>query len=254
MLAHIPLAPAFGAEVLDLDLARVAPTQFHELYALWKKHHVLLLRGQTLDDRAWTRLVAMFGEPGRAESPNAAADAEWHAAASHLQRPPLAMLAHAAEPRGDSAIWFANLAVALRSMPPDLVTRLRRFALHHAAPDAVRGSANDDPTRAPAALHPLVIVHPETGEPAVYLGRRRQSWFAGLPLDESERLLNIMWSYATAPAVTWRHAWRAGDVLLWNNLTTLHRLEGAGGNAPRLLRAQVEGRYTLSAPIQQEAA
>jgi taurine dioxygenase len=194
----------------------------------------------------------MFGERVPAPPPHAAADAEWHAAGSHLPRPPLALLAHAGEPRGDSAIWFANLAVVLRSLPPELVARLRRLAIHHAAPDAPRRSANDDPTRAPSSLHPLVIVHPETGEPAVYLGRRRQSWFAGLPLDESERLLNIMWSYATAPAVTWRHAWRAGDVLLWNNLTTLHRLEPAG--ASRLLRAQVEGRYTLSAPIQQEAA
>jgi taurine dioxygenase len=254
MLAHIPLAPAFGAEVMDLDLARVTPERFHALYSLWKKHHVLLLRGQRLDDIAWKRFVGMFGELEPAAAPHGgSADAEWHAAGSHLQRPPLAMLAHAGQARADSAIWFANLAVALRSLPPELVTRLRRFTIHHAAPGAPRSSANDDPTRTPAAQHPLVIVHPETGEQAVYLGRRRQSWFAGLPLDESERLLNIMWSYATAPAVTWRHAWRAGDVLLWNNLTTMHRLETAAG-AAGLLRAQVEGRYTLSAPIQQEAA
>lgn len=253
MLAHIPLAPAFGAEVLDLDLARVTPARFHELYALWKKQHVLLLRGQQLDAAAWTRFVAMFGEAEACAQPAAAADAEWHATGSHLQRPPLALLAHAAEPRAEGAIWFANQAAALRTMPSELVTRLRRLAIQHASPDAVRGSANDDPARSRGALHPLVIVHPETGEHAIYLGRRRQSWFAGLPLDESERLLNIMWSYATAPAATWRHAWRAGDVLLWNNLTTLHRLENAGSCAG-LLRAQVQGRYTLSAPIQQEAA
>jgi taurine dioxygenase len=159
----------------------------------------------------------------------------------------------AGEPAAGSAIWFSGLAAALRSMPPDLVARLRRLAIRHGG---IRGRvANDDPADVTGTVHPLVIVHPETGEHALYLGRRRDTWFAGLPLDESERLLNIVWSYATAPAVTWHHAWEAGDVLLWNNLTTLHRHDTLHAEAARLSRrAQVAGRYTLASPIQQEAA
>lgn len=250
MLAHIPLAPSFGAEVLDLDLRRLTPARCQALYALWKQHHVLLLRRQRLDDAAWRELAALFGELERSEGATRAADAEWQSVGSHLLRPPVALLAHAGEAPPAGALWFASLGCAVRSMPVDLVSRLRRLAVQHVAPHAQQRSANDDPGRSPCTVHPLVIVHPETGEHALHLGRRRHSWFAGLPLDESERLLNIVWSYATAPAVTWRHAWRPGDVLVWNNLTTLHRHEGAG----ELQRAQSPGRYVLSAPIQQEAA
>jgi alpha-ketoglutarate-dependent taurine dioxygenase len=146
-------------------------------------------------------------------------------------------------------------------MPAELGSRLRRLAMRHAGrlaladPIAFRHVANDDPVQVTGSVHPVVIVQPETGEHTLYLGSRRSSWFAGLAPDESERLLNIVWSYATAPAVTLHHAWQPGDVLLWNNLTTLHRHDPpAARPARRLGHAQVRGRYTLTSPIQQEAA
>ena len=254
MVSHTPLCTEFGAEIHGIDLARITEPQFRLVYGMWKRHHVVLFRGQRLSPADFDRFAARFGELDAA--PPQGDDGEWHASGAHLERPPFARIQHAAEPPGRSATWFANLAAALRSMPPDLVTRLRRLAIRHTgamlagAPGRV---ANEDPLEALGTVHPLVIVQPESGEHALYLGCRRSSWFAGLPLDESERLLNIVWSYATAPAVSWRHAWRHGDVLLWNNLTTLHRHE-AGDSARQLRRAQLKGRYRLSAPIQQEAA
>jgi len=114
--------------------------------------------------------------------------------------------------------------------------------------------ANDDPMRSVGTAHPVVIVQPETGEHTLYLGRRRNAYIPGLPLEESERLLNIIWSYATAGSVTLCHQWRLGDVVLWNNLTTMHRRDAFPSDQFRTLhRSQIKGRYTLSAPIQQEA-
>lgn len=105
-----------------------------------------------------------------------------------------------------------------------------------------------------AALHPMVIMQPETGEPSLFLGERRAR-IAGLAAAESERVLNIVWSYATAASVTLCHRWQPGDVVLWNNLTVLHRHDVLPpGAARRLQHVRFKGRYTLAAPIQQEAA
>lgn len=260
MVRHTLLCTSFGAQVHGIDLARITAPQFHRIYALWKQHQVLLFRGQRLDDSQFDGLAARFGEI-EAGAAAAHGETEWHAAGAHLDRPPFAQLMHAPETPGCAGIWFASLSAALRSMPADLASRLRRLAMRHAGslsmaePIAFRRVANDDPVQVTGSVHPVIVVQPESGEQTLYLGNRRRSWFAGLAPDESERLLNIVWSYATAPAVTLHHAWESGDVLLWNNLTTLHRHDRpAAAPARRPWHAQVRGRYVLTSPIQQEAA
>jgi len=69
----------------------------------------------------------------------------------------------------------------------------------------------------------LVYTHPETGRRALYLGRRRNAYLDGLPLDESEALLDEIWAEATREPLTWRHQWRVGDLVLWDNRCTMHR-------------------------------
>jgi taurine dioxygenase len=115
--------------------------------------------------------------------------------------------------------------------------------------------ANDDPTQSVGTVHPIVIEQPETGEPTLYLGRRRNAWIPGLPVEESERILNLVWSYATAPAVTLQHQWQLGDVVLWNNFTTMHRRDAFPADEIRTLhRSQIKGRYVPASPVRQEAA
>ncbi|MEJ5988370.1 TauD/TfdA family dioxygenase [Ramlibacter sp. PS3R-8] len=260
MVRHTPLCASFGAEIHGIDLARITAPQFHLLYALWKRHHVILFRGQRLADGEFDRFAARFGEI-EAQAESERADTEWHAAGAYLERPPFAHLMHAPQQAACTGLWLASLSAALRSMPTDLASRLRRLAMRHAGslamaePIAFGRVANDGPVHVTGSVHPVIVVQPESGEQSLYLGNRRQSWFAGLAPDESERLMNIVWSYATAPAVTLHHAWQPGDVLLWNNLTTLHRHDppmAASAQPPR--HAQVRGRYVLTSPIQQEAA
>jgi alpha-ketoglutarate-dependent taurine dioxygenase len=68
-----------------------------------------------------------------------------------------------------------------------------------------------------------VGVHPEAGRRFLYLGRRRHAYIEGLPLEESEALLDEIWTYATADAQTWYHRWRPNDLLIWDNRCTMHR-------------------------------
>jgi taurine dioxygenase len=285
------ITPALGALVEGVDLAGITAGEFRQLHEIWKKHHVLVLRGQRLTDAQFERFSAMLGEldpppnqgAGRKSVPghpnlyvvsnrkSAAGEplgalgdgeASWHTDMSYLERPPFASMLWAIElPTTGGDTWFASMPAALRSMPADLVQRIRRMAIKHDGTYDSGGNVrkgmvpNDDPVQSVGTMHPIVIVQPETGEHTLYLGRRRNAWIAGLTLEESERLLNIIWSYATAQAVTLRHRWQLGDVVLWNNLTTMHRRDAFPANEYRTLhRSQIKGRYTLSAPIQQEAA
>jgi taurine dioxygenase len=99
----------------------------------------------------------------------------------------------------------------------------------------------DDPLTSQGVCHPLVVTHPETGRQALYLGRRRNAYVVGLPLDESEALLDELWRYATQDELTWRHQWRPGDLVLWDNRSTMHRRDAFDPNARRILhRTQIK--------------
>jgi taurine dioxygenase len=92
------------------------------------------------------------------------------------------------------------------------------------------------------AVHPLVCTHPESGRHALYLGRRRNAYVVGLPLAESESLLDELWSYASRDELTWYNKWRVGDLVLWDNRCTMHRRDPFDENSRRIMhRTQVKG-------------
>ena len=73
------------------------------------------------------------------------------------------------------------------------------------------------------ARHPLVRTDRQTGRKALFLGRRPNSYVAGMSVAASEALLDALWAHATQKRFTMCHQWRVGDVLMWNNLAVLHR-------------------------------
>ena len=99
-----------------------------------------------------------------------------------------------------------------------------------------------DPRTSPGTLHPLVYVHPETGRAGLYLGRRRNAYIEGLSLHDSNALLDEIWSQATRESLTWRHQWRVGDLVLWDNRCTMHRRDAFDPAARRVMhRTQIKG-------------
>ena len=83
---------------------------------------------------------------------------------------------------------------------------------------------------------------------ALYLGRRRNAYIPGLSLEESERKLDALWAHATKPELTWYQEWRVGDVVMWDNYSTMHRRDAFDPSTRRLLRrTQVSGlRYAAA--------
>ena len=137
---------------------------------------------------------------------------------------------------------------ALDELPETLHRRLEGLAIKH---DATTNSAGylragiapaADLTRSPGACHPAIRRHPESGRPALYLGRRHLAYVPGLALAESETLLDQLWAHATQERFTWHHQWRAGDLLIWDNRAAMHRRDSFDAGARRIMhRTQIKG-------------
>lgn len=92
--------------------------------------------------------------------------------------------------------------------------------------------------------HPLVRTHPETGQKALYLNPIRMECIDGIPREESDRLLDFLHDHVTQPRFEYRHQWRPGDVLMWDNRSALHQANDDYDwrtQARRLLRIMLEG-------------
>jgi alpha-ketoglutarate-dependent taurine dioxygenase len=82
-----------------------------------------------------------------------------------------------------------------------------------------------------------------TSQAALYLGRRRNAYVMGLELAESERLLDEIWSFVDT--AVYAHRWALGDLVLWDNRTTMHRRDAFDPKARRVMhRTQIKGSAT----------
>jgi len=273
------LADALGAEVSGVDLSQpLGEATFAAIRAAWLEHAVLRFRGQRLTDPQLIAFTRHFGEldppgpnpygkPFLPEHPElnvisnikvdgtpigglGDGEAIWHADMTYVEQPPMGAILHALEipPTGGDTYW-ANQCAAHDALPAALAKRIEgRRAVHDATYNSAgikRKGYEDvtDPRRAPGARHALVRQHPETGRKVLFLGRRRNSYIEGLELAESEALLDELWAHATQPQFVFRHQWRVGDVVVWDNRCTLHRRDPFDPAARRLMhRSQIKAR------------
>src|SRR5262249_37443026 len=144
--------------------------------------------------------------------------------------PPKAAILYALEvPPSGGNTYFADMFAAYETLAPELKAAIKgRLAIH----DASRNSAGElrkgykevtDVRETVGARHPLVRTDPKTGRKALFLGRRPNSYVIGMDVAESERLLDALWAHVSEPRFAMCHRWKKGDLLMWNNLSVLHR-------------------------------
>jgi taurine dioxygenase len=273
----IPSGYALGAEIQGLDLRNISGDDFTTIHRTWLDHLVVLLRGQQLSDDDLIHFSRRLGdldwapvqesgrrfveghpeiyvvsnvmERGEPIGSLGSGEAVWHTDMSYLEVPPKASMLYALEtPSAGGNTYFCNMYAAYDSLPDALCRRISSLSLKHDATYNSGGyvrqglAAVDDPLASPGVYHPLVVTHPETGRRALYLGRRRNAHVAGLPLAESEALLNELWYYATRNDIAWPHQWRVGDLVLWDNRCTMHRRDAFDPESRRVLhRTQIKG-------------
>jgi taurine dioxygenase len=178
-----------------------------------------------------------------------AGEATWHTDMSYLTDPPKASMLYALEvPPSGGNTYFNNMYLAYETLPAEMKKQIEGRRLKHDGTYNSGGyvrqgvAAVDDPISSPGTYHPLVCTHPETKRRVLYLGRRRNAYIDGLPLAESESLLDELWRHATQDELTWFNEWRPGDLVLWDNRCTMHRRDPFDANSRRVMhRTQIKG-------------
>jgi taurine dioxygenase len=272
-----PTGAALGAEVRGVDLKSLDEPQFAALKHAWHRHQVILLRGQTLDDQDLIAFSRRFGDldwapvqetgrrfveglpeiyivsnvkqNGEPIGSLGAGEAVWHTDMSYLEKPPMASTLYALEvPPSGGNTSFCSMYAIYDALPAELKRRIAGLKIKHDGTYNSGGflrqgvTPTDDPRTSPGALHPLVCTHPDTGRQMLYLGRRRNAYLDGLDLPESEALLDELWRFVERPEFAWEHAWRVGDLVMWDNRCTMHRRDPFDDATRRVMhRTQIKG-------------
>jgi len=273
----VPTEKALGAEIRGVDLRDVKNDEFAAIYQAWLDYSVILFRHQKLTDENLTAFSKKFGdldwapiqetgrrfveghpeiyvvsnvvENGVPIGSLGAGEATWHTDMSYLADPPKASILYALEvPSSGGNTYFSSMYRAYELLPEALKRRIEGMIMKHDATYNSGGylrqgtAAVNDPVTSSGARHPLVCTHPETKRRLLYLGRRRNAYIEGLPLAESEALLDELWSYADREENVWHNEWRVGDLVMWDNRCTMHRRDSFDSSSRRVMhRTQIKG-------------
>lgn len=261
----VPVAGRIGAEIrgvrLSADLNAGVRTQIREA---WLKHKVLFFRSQHLDEAQQESLPTLFGAPpvghptvpsidgtnyiteldsrhgGRANS--------WHTDVTFVDAYPRASILRAlvVPTAGGDTVW-ANTVAAYRELSPELRELADKlWALHTNEYDyqarRTKASAEDlkyyDEVFTSTVYeteHPVVRVHPETGERSLLLGHFVKK-LIGLSSHDSHHLFEVFQEHITRLENTVRWRWAVGDVAVWDNRATQHYAINDYGDQHRLVR------------------
>ena len=274
MMLIRPLSTHTGADIVDVDVKTLSDEQFEKIHAAWIDRCVIRFRDQHLDIDDLQRFSARFGpleempqysrlsEEARRLIPNkyvtvisnikvdgkpigglGNAEASWHSDMTYNPVTPTAsiLLAEEAPPAGGDTHFVSQFA-AYDALPAELKQRLATVSIKH---DATHTSVGElrrtyeqpaSPVDAPGAIHPAIRQHTESGRKALFLGRREWAYIPGIPLADSEKLLDEIWFYAAPQSLIWTQQWKVGDLIVWDNRSTLHRRAEFDASHRRLMR------------------
>jgi taurine dioxygenase len=176
-------------------------------------------------------------------------ESHWHTDMSYGDVPPMASVLYGIEvPPSGGDTSFANMYAAYEGLDDQTRQQIAELNCVH---DASRNSVGElrrgfddvtDPRRTKGAVHRIVRTHPVTGRKCLFLGRRRNAYIVGLPVAESEALLDRLWEQASRPEYCWTQVWRKGDVVIWDNRCAMHRRDAFDDSHDRVMhRTQICG-------------
>lgn len=250
-----PLTLHIGAEIGGVDLSKpLSPNIVADIRAAFLKWKVVFFRDQNLDHAQHVTMARAFGDPtiGHAvfghvdgypevysvaktrtanqfrEQKMVTSWTGWHADITAAVNPPMASILRGVTipPYGGDTLWsnlsaaYAGLSGTMRTIVDDL-----RGVHVFGSNDGVKTTNEYDKTldrRRLVSEHPLVTVHPETGERVLYVSPTYVKSIKGMTPRESQKFLEILWEHAVRPEYTVRFKWNEGDIAFWDNRSTVH--------------------------------
>jgi taurine dioxygenase len=245
-----------GAEIIGLDLtAPVDDAVRKALNAAFARYHVLVFRDQKMDAAQFAHAGETFGEimsqhhkdvratghPEVFEIRNEkTADGKYRIAgesfhtdhSNHPMPPKATALFTVSLPSYGGDTQFVNMHNAYDDLSAGMKQRIDGLRAYHVweskySPRKMRPLADQSKKALPPpALHPLVRLHPENGRKALYLNPVRMESIPGLPDDEALALIKQLMDHATQKKYEYRHQWRYGDMVIWDNRSVMHQANG----------------------------
>ena len=176
---------------------------------------------------------------------------------SNFAAPPKATMLHAiALPKFGGDTQFVDVRAAFDDLPEEkrrMLVRLRSPHVYESSqsPRKMAALSPEERAKVPQTVQPLVIRHPESGRSALYLNTGRMEGVEGMPQDEAFKLIDELYAHATRSNYEYRHQWRAGDLVIWDNRSVMHQANADYDPAEYrfLYRIMLQG-----APLQPAAA
>lgn len=258
-IAILPATPTIGAEISGFDLDRpLSSAEAELLRAAWLRFKVVFFRDQDISHESHVRLGRLFGElEGHPVIPSVEGYPEilriegvegvqlsaetlapfqaynkWHTDVTFRQRPSIASILRARilPPLGGDTMW-ADTAAAYAGLPQPVKDRIEGLEAEH---DIVRsfGGRVSEEKRAqlaqdfPPVRHPVVRTHPETGAKILYVNYTFTSRIVGLPEEESDSLLRLLFDRIKVPEYQLRFRWTPNAIGIWDNRSTQHYAVG----------------------------
>ena len=270
-----PFSAGFGVEVTGVDLAGSLDDDTKaRLRAAWAKHLVLVVRDQeNLSPEDHVRFCELFGNLGKRSRPaddrHEGTDApsevmfvsnrkedgkfigslpdgemQFHIDQCYVERPARATCLYAiVVPDAGGDTIFGDLCRAYDALPDDLRGVVDDYdALNVFSYDSTSREQVGKISNARQFVQPMVVSHPVTGRKALYVNRLMTAEIVGMPGDAGRAIIDRLVAHEEQPEFLYTHKWRKGDLLIWDNLCTVHaRTDFDPTKERHLRRFTVEG-------------
>ena len=252
-LTITPLTDHTGAEVVGLDFTQPIDAEARAaLNQAFVDHHVLVMRDQHFDPEEFKAAAQVFGElqqhdkkehhvPGHPDVYYVSNDEivngrriipgeTFHTDHSNHPRPPKATMLYAVElPSKGGDTQYVNMHDAYDDLPGETKARLDGLKAMHVylskySPRPL-GSITADSLRdvPPPGVHPVVRTHPDNGRKALYLNPVRMESIVGMEDQDALKLIDELMRHSTQKKYEYRHQWRYGDWVIWDNRSVMHQ-------------------------------
>lgn len=265
-----PLSPALGGEIAGVNLGEpLSGVVFERILRAWHDHLVILFRDQKLSERQQWEFGTRFGplaatrfreleagqegvvyvtnirKDGKPAGILPDGEMQFHSDQCYREQPSQGTMLYAIDiPAQGGNTLFANCYKAYEALSESVKRRIDGMkALNvydYNANPTERGRVISD--GAQTWVHPVVRTHPATRRKALYVNRLMTARIEGLPPEESDRLLNMLFDHAEQRQFIYEHVWRPGDVLMWDNRCTMHaRTDFDPAQVRKLRRVTLKG-------------
>lgn len=256
MLAKQPLnfSPYPEFDLCNIDFAAlpvIEPAVTKNIIGSYNQHHIIIVRNQKLTEEQLIDVSKLFGEPAQALVPTfrleqypvitrhtntkdannaakgvVAPEYVFHADSYFAPNPTKATLFYCLKaPNVGGETHFVNMCAVY-----DNLDQAMKYLIAGKKVAYKNAFINQPP-----ATHPMIRVHPVTGKKALFVNKHRALGIDGMEQTEALQLIESLYHHATSPEFVYKHKWQTGDLLIWNNATTMHAATPIPDTEERLL-------------------